>query len=57
MRKIVCQCPKRAFLISTNTGRLLDHNCLVCQCPKRAFLISTEWLDLISDPDAAVSMP
>ena len=38
----MCQCPKRAFLISTGGVKwwLISLD-LVCQCPKRAFLIST----------------
>ena len=37
-----CQCPKRAFLISTQRGtRQGCRHAKWCQCPKRAFLIST----------------
>ena len=36
-----CQCPKRAFLISTSYEKLTLEEEAGCQCPKRAFLIST----------------
>ena len=41
-RHFVCQCPKRAYLIST-TGReaCVLRKVRLCQCPKRAYLIST----------------
>ena len=39
----MCQCPKRANLISTETYvEPEDDDYEVCQCPKRANLISTE---------------
>ena len=39
-----CQCPKRAFLISTKDAICVEKDLAKkCQCPKRAFLIST-WL-------------
>ena len=37
----MCQCPKRAFLISTWVYDSDIDVIMVCQCPKRAFLIST----------------
>ena len=37
----VCQCPRRAILISTITNRKLCLLFVWCQCPRRAILIST----------------
>ena len=38
---LMCQCPKRAFLISTYEDEEALQRAVACQCPKRAFLIST----------------
>ena len=38
---IVCQCPKRAFIISTQDITDKNEYFNKCQCPKRAFIIST----------------
>ena len=40
--KRMCQCPKRAILISTLCQERLSFAGVWCQCPKRAILISTE---------------
>ena len=39
---VMCQCPQRAFLISTEENNLTSDDIeYMCQCPQRAFLIST----------------
>ncbi len=54
----MCQCPRRALLISTDLGITFGFRwIIVCQCPRRALLISTP-IDLTLFTDGtAVSMP
>ena len=55
----MCQCPRRALLISTDLGITFGFRwIIVCQCPRRALLISTkEHNTMIKLAAIGVSMP
>ena len=52
----VCQCPRRAILISTQKTKLRAI-AWMCQCPRRAILISTEINEEKEKREVCVSMP
>ena len=59
---MVCQCPRRAILISTIPEKILNTDMTVgCQCPRRAILISTivgsvlPFVSCVSMPSAGYS--
>ena len=56
---VMCQCPKRANLISTHDYHLRYVQFAIrCQCPKRANLISTDlYSRVIMLNSSSVSMP
>ena len=53
----VCQCPKRAYSISTYDNAYAHGHSEMCQCPKRAYSISTRMRRISESISKVVSMP